>query len=131
MIDYKYNEQELVEELLEYVNTTYGGEAGGHYATGSIETTEYIIDQGLGQGFIIGNMIKYASRYGKKQGKNRKDLLKVLHYTLMSLYLHDLEVSNETNKEEQNAESKEETTREFIRRTLEGSNSSVRTTGRS
>ena len=34
--------------------------------------------------------MKYAQRYGKKDGYNRKDLLKVLHYALIELYVHDL-----------------------------------------
>ena len=33
--------------------------------------------------------MKYAQRYGKKGGKNRADLLKVLHYALFMLYVHD------------------------------------------
>ena len=39
--------------------------------------------------FCIGNIMKYAQRYGKKGGKNRADLLKVLHYALFMLYVHD------------------------------------------
>jgi hypothetical protein len=36
--------------------------------------------------------MKYVQRYGKKAGRNRQDLLKVLHYALMLLYVHDIEV---------------------------------------
>jgi hypothetical protein len=35
--------------------------------------------------------MKYAQRYGKKGGKNRKDLLKILHYTIIALFVHDKE----------------------------------------
>jgi hypothetical protein len=35
--------------------------------------------------------LKYTQRYGNKEGKNRKDLLKVLHYALIALHVHDLE----------------------------------------
>jgi len=35
--------------------------------------------------------MKYAQRYGKKNGKDRKDLLKVIHYGIMALYNHDLD----------------------------------------
>ena len=38
--------------------------------------------------------MKYAQRYGKKNGKDRKDLLKVIHYGIMSLYVHDLHNEN-------------------------------------
>ena len=33
--------------------------------------------------------MKYAQRYGKKEGRNRKDLLKVIHYSIMALHNHD------------------------------------------
>ena len=49
-----------------------------------------MIDSGHGEGFCIGNIMKYAQRYGKKNGKDRKDLLKVIHYGIMALYNHDL-----------------------------------------
>ena len=29
------------------------------------------------------NAIKYLARYGKKNGKNRKDLLKAVHYVIL------------------------------------------------
>ena len=44
---------------------------------------------GDGLGFTRGNVIKYAKRYGQKAGYNRADLMKVLHYALMMLYVHD------------------------------------------
>ena len=40
--------------------------------------------------------MKYAQRFGKKDGKNRKDLLKILHYTMIALYNLDMELNNET-----------------------------------
>ena len=40
-------------------------------------------------GFALGNVLKYAQRYGKKEGYNRKDLLKILHYALIALHVHD------------------------------------------
>ena len=43
------------------------------------------------EGFCLGNILKYTQRYGNKEGKNRKDLLKVLHYALIALHVHDLE----------------------------------------
>ena len=40
--------------------------------------------------------MKYAQRFGKKDGKNRKDLLKVIHYGIMALHnLDNGEVNNE------------------------------------
>jgi len=84
-IDYKYNEDKYLSELTEYVNATYGE----HYSKNKFQATEFIIDGGHGDGFCIGNIMKYAQRYGNKDGYNRKDLLKVLHYALIQLHVHD------------------------------------------
>jgi len=87
MIDYKYNEGELIRQFQEYINSTYGQ----HYSKDKFQATEFIIDGGHGTGFCIGNVMKYAQRYGKKgtHADARKDLLKVLHYALIQLYIHD------------------------------------------
>jgi hypothetical protein len=50
-----------------------------------IQSTEFIVDAGHGEGFCIGNIIKYAQRYGKKNGKNKDDLLKIIHYAVILL----------------------------------------------
>jgi len=93
-INYKYNEKELLSQIQSYVDSTYNE----HYAQGKIQTTEFIIDSGHGIGHTIGNIMKYSQRYGKKEGRNRKDILKIIHYALIMLYVHDLE----TNKSEDN-----------------------------
>ncbi len=90
-IQYKFNEGELAKELVTYINNTYGG----HYSKNNFQSTEFIIDCGHGMGFAIGNVLKYAQRYGKKDGHNRTDLMKILHYALIALHVHDL---NEVKK---------------------------------
>lgn len=87
MIKYKYSEERILRELKEYIDKTYSQ----HYSQGNIQTTEFIIDAGHGEGHCISNIIKYAQRYGKKEGFNRKDLLKVLHYAVIMLHVHDLQ----------------------------------------
>jgi hypothetical protein len=84
-IDYKYNENDNILELLKYVNSTYEQ----HYSKNKFQATEFIIDGGHGEGFCIGNIMKYAQRYGNKNGYNRQDLLKVIHYALIMLHVHD------------------------------------------
>ena len=84
MIDYKINEGEILKEIQKYVDSTYEQ----HYATGKIQSTEFILDTGHGLGFTIGNIIKYAQRYGKKDGFNKKDLMKVIHYAIIALSIH-------------------------------------------
>jgi hypothetical protein len=86
VIDYKYSEDRILKEIKEYIDATYGE----HYSQNKFQATEFIMDSGHGEGFCIGNIIKYAQRYGKKDGHNRKDLMKVLHYAIMSIHNHDL-----------------------------------------
>lgn len=88
-IDYKYSEDRILKELKEYVDKTYGE----HYSQNKYQATEFIIDSGHGTGFCMGNILKYAQRYGKKGSREdaRKDLLKVLHYGMIALYVHDKE----------------------------------------
>lgn len=87
-IDYKFNEGQLVQELQEYINSTYNQ----HYATDKYQATDMIIDSGHGVGFCVGNIMKYAKRYGKKGGPSdqRKDLMKILHYGIILLNEHDV-----------------------------------------
>ena len=82
MPDYKFNEGQIIKELKQYVDKTYES----HYANGvKRQATEIIIDQGHGTGFCMGNILKYAQRYGKKEGHNKNDLLKVIHYAIIQL----------------------------------------------
>lgn len=87
-IDYKYNEGELLEELTDYINKTYNQ----HYSQNKYQATEFIIDSGHGDGFCIGNILKYAQRYGRKGDVEewRQDLMKVIHYAIIAIYNHDL-----------------------------------------
>ena len=86
-LDYKFNEGALVEELQAYIDKTYKG----HYSKNQFQSTEFIQDCGHGIGFSIGNILKYAQRYGN----NRADLLKILHYAIIALNCHD---KNEINR---------------------------------
>ena len=87
MVNYKFNEGALIQELQDYIDNTYDG----HYSKNQFQSTEFIIDCGHGMGFALGNVLKYAQRYGKKDGANRKDLMKILHYALIALHQHDLD----------------------------------------
>jgi hypothetical protein len=90
IMDYKFNERRHIVELKEYIDGTYGE----HYASDKYQATDVIIDSGHGEGFCMGNILKYAKRYGNKEGKNRKDLLKILHYAIIMLHIHDKESQN-------------------------------------
>lgn len=93
---YKFNEDELIRQLKDYIDATYDE----HYAKGKIQTTEFIQANGDGIPFTRGNIIKYAQRYGSKDGRNRKDILKVLHYAIIMLHTHDVETQQETLQNE-------------------------------
>ena len=84
---YKFNEDKSVKELKKYIDKTYSQ----HYSKSKFQATEFIIDGGHGEGFCIGNILKYAQRYGKKEGHNKADLMKGLHYAVIALYVHDKE----------------------------------------
>jgi hypothetical protein len=84
-IKYKFNEKNLLEELKNYIDKTYNG----HYSKTKFQATEFIIDNNHGMGFCIGNVMKYAQRYGKKAGYERSDLFKILHYAMIALSIHD------------------------------------------
>ncbi len=81
-IEYKFKENVIVNDVMDYINKTYDS----HYAkTKNYQATEIIIDQGHGTGFCMGNILKYAQRYGKKEGRNKNDLMKVIHYAIIQL----------------------------------------------
>jgi hypothetical protein len=84
-VPYKFNEGPLIAEFKAYIDSTYDG----HYSKNKFQSTEFIIDCDHGLGFTLGNVLKYTQRYGKKEGHNRKDLLKILHYALIALSIHD------------------------------------------
>ena len=90
---YKFDEDDLIAELKEYIDGTYES----HYSKNKFQSTEFIVDCGHGDGFCMGNIIKYAQRYGKKDGKNRKDLLKIMHYAIIALSILDNEDDENEN----------------------------------
>ena len=86
-IDYKFNEANLIKEFKDYINSTYSS----HYSRNGFQSTEIIVERGHGTGFCMGNIDKYSNRYGKKgnYADQRKDLIKIMHYALIQLSIHD------------------------------------------
>ena len=81
MKDYKFHEDIILNVVKGYIASTYSE----HYANGKYQATDLIVDAGHGEGFCMGNIMKYAMRYGKKNGKDYKDLLKIVHYAIIML----------------------------------------------
>ena len=67
---YKFKEKIILDDVKRYIDETYSS----HYAKSQKQATEIIIDQGHGDGFCMGNILKYAQRYGKKEARIRKTL---------------------------------------------------------
>ena len=82
----KYSEDEILKEISEYVDKTYGA----HYSVGSVQTLDLIESVGDAEAFCRSNLLKYASRYDRK-GTPRKDLLKIIHYAILLLHFYDKE----------------------------------------
>ena len=78
---YKFKEDQVITEIKEWIDSTYDK----HYSMNKIQSTEFINDAGHGVGFCLGNIIKYAQRYGKKDGYRREDVLKIIHYAIILL----------------------------------------------
>lgn len=81
---FKYNEGNILDELHAYIKKTYGSHYGDR-----VQAQDLIVSSGHGEGFYIGNIIKYASRYGKKNGHSKDDLMKVLHYGILAMNHHN------------------------------------------
>jgi len=90
---FKYNEEEIVKELLEYIRGTYRQ----HYSAGDdkIQTLDLIEACGDGEPFCRSNILKYASRYDKK-GTARRDIMKILHYAVLLMHFNDKNAERET-----------------------------------
>lgn len=90
---FKYNEEEIVKELLEYIRGTYRQ----HYSAGDdkIQTLDLIEACGDGEPFCRSNILKYASRYDKK-GTARRDIMKILHYAVLLMHFNDKNAESET-----------------------------------
>ena len=85
-MSYKFNEDNILQQIEKYVDNTYER----HYAGGKYQATDMIIDSGHGEGFCMGNIMKYAMRCGKKDGSDKQeDLLKIIHYAIIAIYLGD------------------------------------------
>ena len=93
---YKYHEEEILKDIEEYVSLTYQGHyTGTKHEFRNVQTIDLMASRDLAPHFCQANILKYGSRYGSKNGKDKKDLLKVIHYGIIALYVNKLENKNE------------------------------------
>ena len=85
---WKYSEGKILREVEAYLSGTYKGHYVGEDS--KIQTLDLIDSIGDAESFCRSNAIKYLSRFGKKDGKNPKDLLKVIHYAFLLYHFSDL-----------------------------------------
>ena len=81
---FKYHEKEILKDIEEYVSGTYKGHyTGNSHEYRNVQTLDLMASKDLASGFCQANILKYGSRYGNKDGKNKKDLMKVIHYAML------------------------------------------------
>ena len=87
---WKYHEMEILKDIKEYVSGTYSGHyTGTTHEYRNVQTIDLMAAQELASAFCQSNVLKYGSRYGSKDGKNKKDLMKVIHYAMLLLHFDD------------------------------------------
>jgi hypothetical protein len=84
---WKYNEDKILKDIENYVTSTYGSHYCGHNEDyNDIQTIDLMAAKDLAPGFCQANILKYGSRYGDKDGRNKRDLMKVIHYAMLLLH---------------------------------------------
>jgi hypothetical protein len=88
---FKYEEDAILKQAEDYIAKTYELHYTGDKGTQTLDLIESIGDA---EAFCRSNAIKYLSRFGKKDGKNEKDILKAIHYCTL---LHHFAFINDNN----------------------------------
>ena len=84
---YKYHEQEILKDIEEYVSNTYNGHyTGTKHEFRKVQTIDLMAARDIAPQFCQANILKYGSRYGSKNGRNKTDLMKVIHYAMLLLH---------------------------------------------
>ena len=87
---FKYHEEEILKDIEEYVSSTYRGHyTGDTHEYRNVQTLDLMAARSVASGFCQANILKYGSRYGSKDGKNKKDLMKVIHYAMLLLHFDE------------------------------------------
>lgn len=79
-IRFRFREDKILSEVLDYISRTYQQ----HYVgKEEIQTIDVWDSLGSVDTTSRDTAIKYLMRYGKKEGHNKKDLLKAIHYIVL------------------------------------------------
>ena len=86
----KYHEKEILKDIEDYVSGTYNGHyTGTKHEYRNVQTIDLMASRDLASDFCQANILKYGSRYGSKDGRNKKDLMKVIHYAMLLLHFDE------------------------------------------
>ena len=70
----KYHEKQILKDVEEYVSRTYNGHyTGTKHEYRNVQTIDLMASRDLASDFCQANILKYGSRYGSKDGRNKKD----------------------------------------------------------
>lgn len=88
MSAFKYREDQTLKDVSDYIAKTYNN----HYTNDkdTVQVLDLIAGLGDAESFCRSNAIKYLSRFGRKSGKNKQDLLKAMHYCVLLYYFSEV-----------------------------------------
>ena len=92
---WKYEEDLTLKEVEQYLTSTYQA----HYTSkeSKTQTLDLIESIGDAEAFTRSNAIKYLSRFGKKGGKSKLDILKAIHYCILLYHFSGLHKNNSSD----------------------------------
>ncbi len=92
---WKYEEDKTLKEVEQYLSSTYHS----HYTSDGSKTQTLDLIESIGdaEAFTRSNAIKYLSRFGKKNGKSKMDILKAIHYCVLLYHFAGLHKNNTTS----------------------------------
>lgn len=92
----KYNEKESLNDIEKYIESTYGQ----HYVgKDEFQIQDLLHSIDIAMPFCQASAMKYLARYGKKEGLNRKDLLKAAHYIILMMYFSENNNGENSNED--------------------------------
>ncbi len=89
---WKYGEGQILDTIESHLKSTYSS----HYTNDKddLQTIDVFAYRGTLASTSIDNAIKYLMRYGKKDGKNEKDLIKATHYLILAMAFERKQAAN-------------------------------------
>jgi len=92
---WKYNEDKTLKNIEEYLVSTYKAHYTSEQSKTQTPDDNTTID--AADPFTRSNAIKYLSRFGRKGGKSRLDILKAIHYCILLYHFAGLHKNNSNN----------------------------------